>query len=88
MNIHISMSFIWDKYYCWRSLHQVFEHMHGGIDMKDGIVFQPILLHAKSRGTITLASNLPTDSPIIDPQYLSHPDDVKVLVEGENYYYY
>ena len=62
----------------------MFDTVHGGIDRREGITFLPILLNAKSRGTITLASKDPIDQPLIDPQYLSHPDDVKVLLEGKN----
>lgn len=39
-------------------------------------------LYPKSRGTITLASADPAQPPIIDPQYLSHPDDQKVMIDG------
>lgn len=40
------------------------------------------VLRPKSRGTVRLASKDPIDAPIIDPQYLSHPDDMDVLVKG------
>ena len=49
---------------------------------KDGVTFLPNLLRPKSMGTIRLASNNYQDHPIIDPQYLKHPDDVKTLVEA------
>ncbi|CAG9765096.1 unnamed protein product [Ceutorhynchus assimilis] len=42
----------------------------------------PVLLHPKSRGTVRLASKNPLDQPLIDPQYLSDPRDVAVLIEG------
>lgn len=44
--------------------------------------FQPILLRPKSKGIITLQSADPFVPPLIDPKYLSHPDDVSVLAEG------
>lgn len=39
-------------------------------------------LQPKSRGQIRLASDNPLDKPLIDPNYLSHPDDIAVLREG------
>ncbi|XP_062603390.1 alcohol dehydrogenase [acceptor]-like [Saccostrea cucullata] len=41
-----------------------------------------ILLHPKSRGTIRLQSTDPFDPPLIDPNYLDHPDDMKTLLKG------
>ena len=32
----------------------------------------------KSRGSVTLASANPLDSPLINPNYLSHPDDLRL----------
>ncbi|XP_067133163.1 glucose dehydrogenase [FAD, quinone]-like [Centruroides vittatus] len=48
----------------------------------DTITCLPILQRPKSKGVIRLNSNNPYDHPVIDPKYLSHPDDLKVLVEG------
>lgn len=42
----------------------------------------PILLRPKSRGFVKLKSINPHDPPIIDPQYLAHPDDVNAIIEG------
>jgi len=36
----------------------------------------------KSTGTIRLKSANPEDKPVIDPGYFTHPDDMKVMVEG------
>jgi len=49
---------------------------------KDGVTFVPMLLRPKSMGTIRLSSSNYQDHPIIDPQYLKHPDDFKTLVEA------
>ncbi|XP_052074006.1 glucose dehydrogenase [FAD, quinone]-like [Mytilus californianus] len=40
------------------------------------------LLHAKSRGTITLSTTSSSDKPVIDPMYLSDSDDVETFVKG------
>jgi choline dehydrogenase-like flavoprotein len=47
-----------------------------------GFMILPGLLRPKSRGNVTLVSADINVPPIIDPQYLSHDDDVQVLVEG------
>nr|UYG55626.1 glucose dehydrogenase 3 [Geocoris pallidipennis] len=60
---------IWDNY---------FSHFTG----EQVITILPVLLHPRSRGTVKLRSKDPDDRPIIDPQYLSHPSDIKTLVRG------
>ena len=42
----------------------------------------PVLLRPKSRGFIKLRSANPYHHPIIDPKYLTHPDDIMVLADG------
>lgn len=42
----------------------------------------PVLLRPKSRGYLKLRSRNPYEHPMIDPKYLSHPDDVATIVEG------
>jgi choline dehydrogenase len=49
---------------------------------RHAVVMGPILLKPKSRGTITLRSADPFDKPVIDPQYLSEPEDRDVLMAG------
>jgi choline dehydrogenase len=41
-----------------------------------------VLLQPKSVGQVTLRSADPLAAPRIEPNYLSHPDDVRVAVEG------
>ncbi|XP_068248199.1 glucose dehydrogenase [FAD, quinone]-like isoform X2 [Palaemon carinicauda] len=48
----------------------------------DGFCIGPMLTRAKSRGSITLASNDPRVPPNIDPNYFSHPDDVRTFIRG------
>lgn len=40
------------------------------------------LMRPKSRGSITLQNNNPLSSPLIDPNYLDHPDDLVTLTAG------
>jgi choline dehydrogenase len=47
-----------------------------------GITLGTILLQPQSHGTVSLASADPSDKPIIDPRYLSHPDDQAALLSG------
>ncbi|MEM8862528.1 MAG: GMC oxidoreductase, partial [Chloroflexota bacterium] len=47
-----------------------------------GLSIGPTLVKVMSRGFIELNTNNPTDYPKIQPNYLSHPDDLEVLVEG------
>ncbi|XP_053627429.2 glucose dehydrogenase [FAD, quinone]-like [Cherax quadricarinatus] len=54
----------------------------GEILGREGFCIRPILGLPKSRRTITLKSTNVHDHPNIDPQLLSHPDDVKALDKG------
>jgi len=42
----------------------------------------PIAVRPKSRGKVSLASPDPHAAPLIDPNYLDHPDDLRTLVDG------
>lgn len=48
----------------------------------NGYSLHACALRPKSRGQITLASRDPKALPIIQPNYLSEPDDLQVMVEG------
>lgn len=47
-----------------------------------GLTIGPTLVKVKSRGHIQLKSNDPLAYPEIQPNYLSHEDDLNILVEG------
>lgn len=40
------------------------------------------MLKPRSRGYIRLKSKNPYDHPIIDPRYLSHPDDLESMADA------
>ncbi|XP_067122966.1 glucose dehydrogenase [FAD, quinone]-like [Centruroides vittatus] len=61
---------------------EVWKHYFKPYAYKETFSIIPILLHPKSRGYIKLRSANPHDHPIIQPNYLSHPEDILVLVEG------
>lgn len=47
-----------------------------------GYAISPVALYPKSRGTVRLASSDPAAAPLIDPQLLQHPDDIKPLIRA------
>ena len=47
-----------------------------------GITLNSYTLRPKARGTVRLRSSDPKDLPIVDPNFLGHPDDLKTTVEG------
>lgn len=47
-----------------------------------GITLNSYTLRPKARGTVRLRSADPADLPIVDPNFLGHPDDLKTSVEG------
>ncbi|XP_052094090.1 glucose dehydrogenase [FAD, quinone]-like isoform X1 [Mytilus californianus] len=49
---------------------------------KNEFTIMNILSHPRSKGTIRLKSADPFDYPIINPNYLQHPDDIKVLISA------
>jgi choline dehydrogenase-like flavoprotein len=47
-----------------------------------GLSVHACLLHPKSIGQLKLASADPLAPPLIDPAFLTHPDDIKTLIQG------
>jgi choline dehydrogenase-like flavoprotein len=42
----------------------------------------PIAVRPRSRGSVSLESSDPHAAPLIDPNYLDHPEDLRTLVDG------
>ena len=59
-------------------------HNHGRTlrHLMHGYTLHACVLRPKSRGTVKLASHDPMAKPLIDPRYLSEPEDMAVLVKG------
>jgi choline dehydrogenase len=52
------------------------------VDKRPALTIMPTLIYPKSRGTLRLASADPSAAPVIDPGYLTEPDDARVLLDG------
>jgi choline dehydrogenase len=52
------------------------------VDKRPALTVMPTLIYPKSRGTLRLASADPSAAPVIDPGYLTEPDDSRVLLDG------
>jgi choline dehydrogenase len=48
----------------------------------DGIKLHVTLLRPRARGTLSLRSSDPADPPLVDPNYLGDPRDLRQLIEG------
>ena len=54
----------------------------GGPTIGHGYLLNAFLLRPKSRGTVRLSGPLASDAPVIDPKFLSEPEDLTVLMRG------
>jgi choline dehydrogenase len=52
------------------------------VDKRSALTVMPTLIYPKSRGTLRLASADPSAAPLIDPGYLTEPDDTRLLLDG------
>ena len=52
------------------------------VDKRSALTIFSTLIYPKSRGTLRLASADPAAAPLIDPGYLTEPDDAAVLLDG------
>ena len=58
------------------------EPIRHDVDKHTSLTVLSTLIYPRSRGTLRLASDDPTASPLIDFQYLADPGDLEVLAEG------
>lgn len=61
---------------------EVWEKYFGKMLGMSAATILPVILHPKSQGVVKLKDSNPYSSPVIDPQYLSHPEDREVLLKG------
>nr|XP_045607049.1 glucose dehydrogenase [FAD, quinone]-like [Procambarus clarkii] len=61
---------------------RTWQQMFKPISFRDSWSIYPMLLRPNSRGFITLRSASPFDKPLITHNYLTDPQDVRVMVEG------
>lgn len=52
-----------------------------GVPDRSKIILNGWPTRSRSRGSVTLCSSNPLDPPVIDPNYLSDPDDLRISVE-------
>ena len=60
----------------------IWAHLYEDRLFEQGMGFHPTLLRPNSRGTVSLSGPDINDHPIIDTNYLDHPEDLQILVEG------
>ncbi|HWP01629.1 MAG TPA: choline dehydrogenase [Methylococcus sp.] len=58
------------------------DYPEAGVSNRHGIAFTAYINRPLSCGEVTLASADPLDRPIIDPNYLSDPEDVRCAIAG------
>lgn len=61
---------------------ELYEQVYAPYLSYDTFSLYPVILRPKSRGFIKLRTSNPNDPPIIDPKYLTHPDDIHSMVEA------
>lgn len=61
---------------------ELYEQVYVPYQSFDTFSMYPVLLRPKSRGYVKLRSSNPHDPPIINPRYLTHPDDIHAMVDA------
>ncbi|XP_023243826.1 E3 ubiquitin-protein ligase HUWE1-like [Centruroides sculpturatus] len=55
---------------------EIYDLYYSPFEYDDAFSIFPVLIHPKSRGYVKLRSANPYEHPIIQPNYLSHPEDI------------
>ena len=73
-----------ESWYSFRSnmVFQLYDAYFADAQGHEGFSIGPTLVRPKSRGTIKLRSSDPLDPALIDPNFLAHPDDLRLMVKG------
>jgi len=59
---------------------ETYAAVFGPIVFREAFMAVPLLMRPRSRGTVRLRNKDFNTPPIIDPHYLEHPQDAKVMV--------
>jgi choline dehydrogenase-like flavoprotein len=51
-----------------------------------GITITTVVVKPRSRGTVRLASANPADMPLVSPNMLKHPDDMRDMIAGQRFF--
>jgi choline dehydrogenase len=51
-----------------------------------GVTITTVLVKPKSRGFVELRSANPDDMPLVSPNLLKHPEDMKMMIEGQRFF--
>ena len=63
----------------------VVEEALGAPDEHPGVTLENAVLRPKSRGQVTLQDADPRSEPLIDPNYLAEPEDMRTMILGVRY---
>jgi choline dehydrogenase-like flavoprotein len=56
------------------------------VEKTHGVTITTVVTKPKSRGFVKLRSANPADMPIVSPNLLKHPDDMKMMIAGQRYF--
>ncbi len=56
------------------------------VEDRHGMTVTTVVIQPKSRGWVRLASANPKDMPLVNPNLLSHEDDMAMMVEGQKFF--